>query len=62
MINKLKTYDDATLDRQIQSLCQWTKTPKVDDAGGGIILRTPDGTKQYMLTVSNAGALVITLV
>lgn len=30
--------------------------------GKGLVLTTPDGTKQYKVTISNAGALTITLV
>ena len=62
MIHKLKTYDDPTLDLQIRQLCEWTKRPNVQDRGEGIVLKTPDGTKQYKITISNAGAITATLI
>ena len=61
-MNKLKTYDDPVLDRQIQALCEWTNRPVIRKRGEGIILCTPDGTKQYRLSISNAGAIVISAI
>lgn len=62
MVHKLKTYDDPVLDRQIQAFSEWTKRPVINDRGEGVVLTTPDGTKQYKLTVSNAGVLSVTMI
>lgn len=35
---------------------------KINDNGAGLILRTPDGTKLYKITVDNSGNVVSTLV
>jgi len=61
MIHKLKTYDDHVLDRQLQELCAWTKHPEVAERGEGIVLRTPDGTKQYKISIDNSGSVITTL-
>jgi hypothetical protein len=34
---------------------------EVEEAGSGVILRTPNGSARYQITVSNAGAITSTL-
>lgn len=54
-MNKLKTYEDPVLDRQIQALCRELEQP----THKAIILVSPDRNK-WKVTVSNAGTLSIT--
>ena len=59
-MKKLGTFTDPLLDRQIEEIISWGARPYIPSPGGGVNLRTPDGTKVFRLSVNNTGAVVAT--
>ena len=55
MISKIGNFKDPLLDRQIEEIIYHMKHPVIPE--GGIVLRTPDGTKLYKIAIDNAGAV-----
>lgn len=59
---KLGKFSDALLDKQIEDIIQWFRRPILTIPSIGLIVTTPDGTKQYRIRVDNAGAIVTELI
>jgi hypothetical protein len=54
--------DAAGTMNDVMNVDGLTKDAEILAAGAGLVLKTPDGTKRYRITVNNAGAVTSTLI
>jgi hypothetical protein len=56
-MHKLGNFSDNLLDRQIEEIVNAVNKLTIYDAGRGVVMRSPDGTKFFRVAVDDAGAV-----